>query len=502
MTLRLKLFFLLAGITVFSTSGVTAVALWRELQRGQELLYREGAAMAAQVASTSTRFFGAERAEPGAREALEPVLARLMQTAPLERAWVVDRGGDVVACAPAGASCPPGAPSSFAPAEPPAVAILRLLQPQNIVTAEAPLRDMALVTGAPIIREGAVVGAVRLEYKQDEVVGNARSLAWGAAAVAAFWIILGQALAAMLFASVTRPLGRVVKGAEALGHEESGLQLDVPGDRELAELVIAFNGMSQRLKERRDENGRLIESLEQRVAEKTRDVLRADRLATLGGIAAGFAHELGNSLNVIRGYTAVALRELPQDHPNHADLAAVKRETLRAASLLERFLVFARSRTTNVQPQSIEPVVREAVEVVGPAAVQAHVTTAVEVEPGLPEVNADAELLRQAFLNLCVNAIHAMQPGGGGRLEVRARRDGSGVAVEVRDSGPGIQPDVLKHVFEPFFTTKANGTGLGLAIVRQAAETHGGTVEVASEPGQGALFTVKLPGAAAMEATA
>jgi signal transduction histidine kinase len=229
------------------------------------------------------------------------------------------------------------------------------------------------------------------------------------------------------------------------------------------------------------------------VAQKTREVLRADRLATLGGIAAGFAHELGNSLNVIRGYAGVALRELPEGHPNRPDLEAVKRETKRAASLLERFLVFARSKSTQTQPQSIEPVVREAAEVVGPAAAQAKVETSVVVEPDLPQVNADAELLRQAFLNLCVNAIQAMQPGGG-RLEVRLRRDGGGVAVEFQDSGPGIDPEVRKHVFEPFYTTKASGTGLGLAIVRQAAETHGGTVEVESEQGRGALFRVRLPG--------
>jgi len=222
-------------------------------------------------------------------------------------------------------------------------------------------------------------------------------------------------------------------------------------------------------------------------------VLRADRLATLGGIAAGFAHELGNSLNVIRGYTGVVLRELPEDHPNKPDLEAVKRETKRAAALMERFLVFARSRATTTHHQPIEPVLREAVEVVGPAAAQAKVQTSVEVEDGIPPIEADAELLRQAFLNLGVNAIQAMQPGGG-RLSVRLKRDGRGVAVEFQDTGPGIDPEVQKHVFEPFYTTKASGTGLGLAIVRQAAETHGGTVEVESAPGRGALFRVRLPG--------
>jgi signal transduction histidine kinase len=492
MTLRLKLLFLIAGITLFSTFGVTAVALWRELQRGQELLYREGAAMAQAAASSSVRWFGPEGPAPGAAGAMHALLSRLIEEAPLDRAWAVDRAGHVVACASrTGETCPEGPPTLFAPAEGPVQALRRLVHPEGIVT------------GAPVLRDGVLVGAVRVDFSHDEVVGGARRLAWSAAMVAGFWIFLGQALAAVLFYGIARPVERMVRGAEALGRGEDGLQLPVPGDRELAELVVAFNRMSLGLKERRDENRRLIASLEQRVEDKTREVLRADRLATLGGIAAGFAHELGNSLNVIRGYTAVALRELPADHPNHPDLQAVKRETLRASSLLERFLVFARSRTTHVHAQSIEPVLREAVEVVGPAAAQARVVTALAVEPDLPEVSADAELLRQAFLNLGVNAVQAMQPGGG-RLDVRLRRDGAGVAVEFQDSGPGIDPAALKRVFEPFFTTKASGTGLGLAIVRQAAETHGGTVEVESRPGAGALFRVRLPAAAPgkQEATA
>jgi signal transduction histidine kinase len=349
------------------------------------------------------------------------------------------------------------------------------------------------VASAPILREDVVVGAVRVDFNHDEVVGSARRLAWSAAAVAGFWILLGQAFAAVLFAGIARSIARVVEAAEQLADGEQGLQLSVPPDRELADLVVAFNRMSARLKARRDENERLIGELEARVAQKTREVLRADRLATLGGIAAGFAHELGNSLNVIRGYAGVALRELPDDHPNKPDLEAVRRETKRAASLLERFLVFARSKATTTQQQPIEPVLREAVEVVGPAAAQAKVQTSVEVEDGLPPIAADAELLRQAFLNLGVNAIQAMQPGGG-KLSVRLRRDGSGVAVEFQDSGPGMDAEVQKHVFEPFYTTKASGTGLGLAIVRQAAETHGGTVEVESAPGRGALFRVRLPG--------
>jgi signal transduction histidine kinase len=456
--------------------------------------------MAQATAGEVARWIGAEGPLPGAKEEVRGLLERIAAASPVDQAWVVDRAGKVVACVDQtddyyGPGCPEGAPTTFAPPEGPADALMRLIEPRG------------LVTGAPVLRDGQLVGAVRVHFTKEEVVGSAHRLAWSSAIVAAFWIAVGQILAAVLLVRITGPIRRVVSAADELGRAEGGEQLPVPEEEELADLAVAFNTMSSRLAARREENQKLIATLEERVAQKTREVLRADRLATLGGIAAGFAHELGNSLNVIRGYSAVVLRELPPDHPNRPDLEAVRRETARAASLLERFLVFARSRDTRTDVQPVEPVLREAVEVVGPAAAQARVVTRVEVAPGVPPVAADAELLRQAFLNLCVNAVHAMSERGGGTLTARLRAEGGAAVVEIEDTGPGIEPEHLPHVFEPFYTTKAEGTGLGLAIVRQAAETHGGTVEVENAPHGGARFRVRLPaaepgGAQEQEATA
>jgi signal transduction histidine kinase len=481
-SLRQKLLILIGGAVFFATSGVTGVALWREVIRGQELLAREGVALASTAAAAASHWLGPDGLEAGGDTALPAVLDRLMRSAPLDRAWAVDRTGKVVACASrTGETCPDGLTlTEFQAADWALQALLRLVSPEGIVAS------------APVLRAGQVVGAVRVDFTHEEVIGSARDLALGASLLGLFWIALGLLMAAIFISRVTRPLVRLV---DAAGHlaEEQGVQLEVPEERETADLVKAFNRMSARLEERRAENQRLISELEERVEEKTREVLKADRLATLGGIAAGFAHEIGNSLNVIRGYAAVAERELPDEHPNRPDVSAIRREVSRAAELLERFLVFARARASQAFAQPVGPILREAVEVVGPAAHQARVERTVDAPEDLPEVVLDAGLLRQALLNLCVNAVQAMAPAGGGRLLASARREGAWVVIEVRDTGPGLPPEVAARVFEPFFTTKAEGTGLGLAIVRQAAEAHGGTVEVESVPGQGAAFRLRLP---------
>jgi signal transduction histidine kinase len=492
-TLRLKLFVLIAGVIIFAMSGVTAVALWREVVRGQELLAREGVALASSAANAAAHWVRRDGVDPGGERALPLLVDRVVFSARsplgvdrLDRAWIVDHRGAVLACVSrTGEACPEGVPpSEFHAADWPLQALGRLIRPEGII-ASAPIVSPA----------GELLGAVRVDFTHEEVIGNARNLAWGASVVAAFWIVLGHVLAAIFIRRVTQPLVSLAAAAESLA-EERGVRLEEPEDRELADLVRAFNHMSSRLDDRRAENQRLIGELEERVAQKTREVLRADRLATLGGIAAGFAHEIGNSLNVIRGYAAVTARELPEDSAHRSDVEAIRREVVRAASLIERFLVFARARTVQPLVQPVAPILREAAEVVGPAAAQAKVERVIDIAPGLPDVLADAELLRQAFLNLCVNAVQAMGDRGGGRLTVRARRAEDGAVVaEVEDTGPGVPADAAAHVFEPFFTTKANGTGLGLAIVLQAAEAHGGTVEVERAAAGGALFRVRLPAA-------
>jgi signal transduction histidine kinase len=479
-TLRLKLLILVAGVTLFAATGVTAVALWREVGQSQERLACEGQAVAASLAIPAGRWLTRDGPLPNADVALAPVLESTLAAAPIARVWVVDRVGRVAACADhSGRGCPTGRPSAFRTAETPLDALGRLA------------RGVPLEASAPVVTGGELSGAVRISYPADDVLAKVRGLAASAAAMAGAFIAVGLVFGTVLVRHITQPLTDLARAAEALPEGER-IEVPVRGDPELDEMVKAFNRMSARLRQSRSEMEQLIASLNERVARATEEGLRAERLVTLGAIAAGFAHEMGNPLNVISGFNSVVLREVPAEDPHRKDLEVVRRESARAAALLERFLFFARARSARPAPQSVEPVLREAVEVVGPAAATARVNMDVSVDRDLPAVHADADLLRQAFVNLCVNAVQAMAPNGG-RLAVRAVRRNGEVAVEFEDTGPGVDADMRERIFEPFFTTKPTGTGLGLAIVRQAAEANGGSVELDSAPGRGALFRVRLP---------
>ena len=306
-TLRLKLFVLIAAVIIFAMSGVTAVALWREVVRGQELLAREGVAH---------RLHRRDRRRPlGARRRHRSRAAPPRCPPCSSGSWRARRSTARGSSTTSGqgprlrhahrASPAPRAsrpPSSSSP-DSPLQSLGRLLRPEGIVAS------------APILRGGALVGAVRVDFTHEEVVGNARNLAWGASIVAAFWIFARPAPRRDLPppgdapARPARRGGRVARrGARRPAGGAGGARARRPRPRVQPHVARGSTTGAR-------ENQRLIAELEERVAQKTREVLRADRLATLGGIAAGFAHEIGNSLNVIRGYAAVAARELPADAP-------------------------------------------------------------------------------------------------------------------------------------------------------------------------------------------
>lgn len=230
------------------------------------------------------------------------------------------------------------------------------------------------------------------------------------------------------------------------------------------------------------------------------EVRRAERLSALGTLAGGVAHEVRNPVSIIRA-SAQLLGSLPAvmaDPESQEYLSVITQEADRVDRLVEDLLHYARAGDLSLGQVDLEELVRNTVARLASLAEQAGIVITVEEEPGLPVLEADADKLEQALLNLGLNAIEALQTadppsGEGGRVIFAVERADGGVRCTVSDNGPGIPEEVRAHIFDPFFTTRDEGTGLGLAIVQRIVADHGGTIDVVSEPGNGTTFTIWLP---------
>ena len=222
------------------------------------------------------------------------------------------------------------------------------------------------------------------------------------------------------------------------------------------------------------------------------EVARSRRLASLGSLAAGVAHEIRNPLSSIKGF-ATYFRERYRDNPEDRETAEVMiREVDRLNRVITQLLEFARPLTMDRVPTPLPEVIRHALKMVEGEARKKGVALETDLSAEIGEVPLDADRMTQVFLNLCLNAIAAMEGGGVLRVSL-ARRDERTVRITVADTGIGIPKEDLPRVFDPYFTTRSSGTGLGLAIVHKIVETHGGEVRLESEPGRGTTATILLP---------
>jgi two-component system NtrC family sensor kinase len=227
-----------------------------------------------------------------------------------------------------------------------------------------------------------------------------------------------------------------------------------------------------------------------RVAERE----RLARLASVGALAAGVAHEINNPLTTILGYASLLLEDRPPGDPDRPRLELVADEARRVQQIVRSLLDHARAEPgpPRREPLDANQLVDRTIALIRPTTDACGVAVTTELAAGLPRPDGDPRRLEQVLVNLAQNGAHAMARGG--TLTLRTRASGAGFAVEVSDTGPGIPAGDLEKIFEPFYTTKGPGvgTGLGLAIARQLVEESGGRIEVASEPGHGATFRVMI----------
>lgn len=233
----------------------------------------------------------------------------------------------------------------------------------------------------------------------------------------------------------------------------------------------------------------------------------AEKLAAVGTISAGLAHEIRNPLNAAGLQLQLLERRVSKlsDDPRLLEpIETVRCEISRLGRLVSEFLAFARPQALNLSSTDIGEVVTQVAALVRPLSESRSITFDVRVPKRKIVVEADSERLKQVLLNLLRNAMDAVSDEElftehiGGRVELRLEPDGAGACIRVRDNGPGVAPEIQARIFEPFFTTKEEGTGLGMAIAHKIVDLHGGEIRLVSESGEGACFTISLPQRAPM----
>jgi len=368
------------------------------------------------------------------------------------------------------------------------------------VSARRGLRLVLLLDAAAIAAAVAVgVLALGLPLLADRQLGPGLL---GAVVVAA--AVVATAVGGWLLSrTVAGPVDRLLDAAARLSGGDGLPVLGEGPGLALSRAAVAFERVAEALEEERRRLAAKVEELSRAgraLDDAHASLVRSERLATVGRLAAGLAHEIGNPLGAISGYVEIARVRLPAGAD--PDLVAAVGRIAEAAARIDRtlrdLLDFARPAAPRLSAVALQAALDGAVRLARVQACFRQVEVVTRLPPGLPAVLADEHQLSQVLLNLLLNAGDAMRGEGRVTLTAEAVAGGAEVELAVADGGPGIAPADLPRLFEPFFTTKepGEGTGLGLAISHRIVESLGGALSAANGPAGGAVFRLRLPAAA------
>jgi two-component system NtrC family sensor kinase len=313
---------------------------------------------------------------------------------------------------------------------------------------------------------------------------------------------LGALLLALWFARrLTAALERLSGAARALGEGKLDTRVSLASDDEVGTLAKTFNHMGEELAASRAEIERWNRELEQRVVERTQQLkeaqaqlVQAQKLAALGQLGAGVAHEINNPLGGVIGHVQLLLAERTPDADDYTSLKHIEEGARRASEIVQNLLRFSVQRKEPVRTSvDLNKLVKDTLSLTETLIKDQKIALALDLDGKKPRARADSGQLAQVLLNLAANARTAMPSGGSLRVSTLVR-DGQ-VGFSVADTGKGIAPEIKERIFEPFFTTKDewSNVGLGLSVSYRIVEEHGGKIEVDSAVGRGSTFTVWLP---------
>lgn len=349
----------------------------------------------------------------------------------------------------------------------------------------------------PVIVEGSQQrwGTVRLGVSLENMYMQIARTRWLIFAFGLMAVVIASLSSVILAERITKPLAALTRGVAAVGRGDLTHRISIQTKDELGELARAFNEMTTQLAR--------VRELEERLR-------RADRLAALGTMAAGIAHDIRNPLTSI-----LIFSQLMSLHHDDPDVRAkfdrvVPRELERVQAVIEDMMELARSSTLNLEPTNLNEVLAQVLELYEGQADALSIKISRDFDSDLPSCPADRKRLHRCFSNLIANGIQAM--GSGGDLGVRTERSPAPgfphtqtdistedaqsrakIRVIISDTGQGISPERLSRIFDPFYTTKEKGLGLGMAITHRIIEDHKGSIDVQSQVGLGTTFTIQFP---------
>jgi len=366
------------------------------------------------------------------------------------------------------------------------------------ITAYEPIRSIS----------GETIGILYVGMLERPYIDITNRVILTFAFLAVFLVIL---LLVILYFSTTRiinPLHHMALATQQIAKGDLTHKVEVQSQDEIGILADSFNRMTADLEAA---NAKLIDwgkTLEKKVEERTRELreaqaflLQSEKLASLGKLAAGVAHEINNPLGGILIYSHLLLEDMDRESPYYENLEKIVKETTRCKDIVRGLLEFARPKEPEAASTDINELLDKSLSLVGSQSLFQNIRVNKQYRHDLPRIVADSAQLQQVFTNIILNAADAMQGNGTLTLRSLLDTDGKNIVIEFSDNGPGISEDNIKKIFDPFFTTKevGHGTGLGLSISYSIIRKHQGTIEVRSKPGEGATFAVKLPVSGAIQ---
>jgi len=343
------------------------------------------------------------------------------------------------------------------------------------IAAYEPIRDI----------KDEIVGILYVGILEEKFIDMRNSATAMFLGIAFAGMIIALIVSSFLAKSVLQPIKQLIFASHQWADGNLDFRVEATQKDEIAELTETFNLMASSLKER-DE--RLKEYTQQQI-------MKSERLATLGQLAAGVAHEINNPLGAILMYSHLSLEEMESEDPRRKNLEKVAAEATRCKNIVRSLLDFARQSEPNVEEADANEILRRTLSLLQNQAQFQNITILTTLSTSLPKAMMDSSQVQQIFTNIILNAAEAIDGQGEVTIATRTAESGEFIEIEFTDTGCGIPQENLDKIFDPFFTTKevGRGTGLGLAVSYGIIARHRGTIEVKSNPGKGTTFIVRLP---------